>query len=385
MMKATKRIKWLDVTIITIVHHIHDIYTFFLPALQTVIQQTYGLSYQMFGAMLVFQRVPTLLNPFLGILAERIRMRFLMILAPLVTSISMCLILDAPNFLTLCILAFVSGLSSSMFHVPTPVMMKHVSGEYSGVGMSFYMFGGNSARMLAPVLVIASIDLWALGGLLKLIPAGALASLILYIRYRKTDIRKDFHHTKSEGSYWKVIQSFKNLLLVILFFTLLNGVLKSCINSYLTGFLEEQGYNQKIAKLGLSVVYLSGAIGALASGTLSDYVGKRTTVALASLVAPFCMIGFLNTEGYMQFVMLFLTGFFILSPVPVFLSIVNGLKSKHLPFLNGLYMTINFAGSATSTYVLGWWIDMWQYDLAYYIALFAAFGAVPLAFLLPKK
>ena len=48
-------------------------------------------------------------------------------------------------------------------------------------------------------------------------------------------------------------------------------------------------------------------------------------------------------------------------------------------------MTINFAGSATATYILGLWIDIWQYDFAYYMALFISIGAVPLAYLLPKK
>jgi len=48
------------------------------------------------------------------------------------------------------ILLFIAGASVSLFHVPSPVMIKTVSGDQIGTGMSFYMVGGVLARTLGP-------------------------------------------------------------------------------------------------------------------------------------------------------------------------------------------------------------------------------------------
>ena len=93
----------------------------------------------------------------MGILAERIRIRYLMIAAPSVTAITMSMIGLAPTYSFLAILMLVSGISSSSFHVPTPVMIKHVAGDKTGRGMSFYMVGGELARTLGPIIVIGAV------------------------------------------------------------------------------------------------------------------------------------------------------------------------------------------------------------------------------------
>ena len=386
-MQKDNRFKWLDVITITFTHFIHDVYTFFLPPLQIILMEKLAINNFMFGLLSMVQRTPTLLNPFIGIVAERLRMRYLMIFAPFFTALFMSLIGVVPNFTTLCIIIFLSGLSSSLFHVPTPVMIRHISGDKTGKGMSFYMFGGNFARTLSPVIILGVVELWGLNGILNLIPAGALASLILFIRYRKVDLRKDFKKADlpSEGSYIEVFRKYAKLLISIVSITLFTGLLKSCITYFLVGYLEMKGFNPVISKLGLTIVYLSGSLGVFASGTVSDYIGKRTTVLLCILLAPVFMLIFIHMSGNWQLPFLALSGFFTLATVPVFLSIVNSIDSKHLPFLNGTYMTINFLASASATLLVGWGNDMLGYQQMFLIGTILSLLAVPFALMLPKK
>lgn len=386
-MQKDNRFKWFDVIIITFTHFIHDVYTFFLAPLQTILMEKLGLTYGMFGLLAMIQRAPTLLNPFIGIVAEKLRMKYLMIFSPLLTAISMSLIGVVPSYHWLCVIIFLSGISSSLFHVPTPVMMRHISADRPGKGMSFYMFGGNIARTVTPIIIAGIIDLWGLKGTLNLIPAGAVATIVLFVRYRKVDLRKDFKKKEHphEGNYFQVFRKYSRLLLSIVTITFFTGLLKSCITYYLVGYLELSGHTKVVSILGLTVVYLAGSVGVFVSGTVSDYIGKRSTVLITILMAPVFMVLFLYLSKEYHFFLLAATGFFTLASVPVFLSIVNSIKSKHLPFLNGTYMTINFLASSSATLLVGFGNDIWGYQQTYFIATIVSLLAVPFSLMLPKK
>lgn len=151
------------------------------------------------GLLSVIQRIPSLLNPFIGILAEKIKVRYFVIFAPAITTISMSLIGIAQGYTILAILLFVSGISSTLFHVPSPVMIKRVSGPRLGKGMSFFMLGGEIARTIGPLIIVAAVEIWGLKGSLKLIPFGIIASAILFFRLKDIDIRKDFLKEKKEN------------------------------------------------------------------------------------------------------------------------------------------------------------------------------------------
>lgn len=383
--QGKSKFKLTDVWAITIAHHIHDIYTSFLAPLKVQISEAFGLNNTLFGTLAVAQRLPTLLNPFIGILAERVRLRYLMIAAPTITAISMSLIGNAPDYYSLLALVFISGISSMLFHVPTPVMMREVSGDRVGKGMSYYMMGGEFARTLGPIVVLAALDIWGFNGLFRLIPAGVLSSLILYVRFHKTDLRKKFQKLPDEGSHGKVLMKHFNLLGLISLTTLFRGAMKSAFTYYLVGYLHEVGWGSWLSGIALSTIYLSGTAGVFLTGRISDIVGKRSVLLTVSIISPVLMWVFIFSQGFAAFPLLVLIGFFLLAPTPVFLSMVNSIESKHITFLNGVYMTSNFLMSALATMLAGLAFDYLGYIPSFKIAALVALLAVPAVLLLPRK
>lgn len=381
----------INVLAITIAHHIHDIYTSFLPALQPTIISFFGINNRLFGLLSVFQRIPTLFNPFIGVLAERVRIRYLMIFAPTLTAVCMSLMGNVSNYTSLVVLVFISGISSAIFHVPTPVMMKHVSGNKPGVGMGFYMFGGEFARTVGPMVAAASVDIWGFDGMFRLIPAGIVSSLILFIRFRKVDLSKQFTKSeKHEGTHFKVLRRYLVLLTLIALVTFVRGGMKSFFTYYLVGFLEDQEWTPIMAKVGLSVVYLTGTAGSFIAGIASDFIGRRTVLLISTIVSPLLVFAFILSDGNLPFVYLGAIGFFLLAPTPVFLSIVNTIKSKHVTFLNGIYMTSNFLMSALATMLAGFGLDLLDVHfsdplLTLKISAIIAFLAVPIVLFIPLK
>jgi MFS transporter, FSR family, fosmidomycin resistance protein len=383
--KNNRDFKIIDVLAISLAHHIHDIYTSFLAPLKVVISEAFGLNNFMFGTLSVAQRLPTLLNPFIGILAEKVRIRYLMIVSPTITAVAMSLIGTAPDYYSLLALVFISGISSMLFHVPTPVMMRQVSGSRVGKGMSYYMMGGEFARTLGPVVVLAAVDLWGFDGIFHLIPAGLLSSIILYIRFRKVDLSKNFSKLADEGSHIKVLLKHTRMLGIISAIIFFRGAMKSAFTYYLVGYLHEVGWGIWLSGIALSTIYLSGTVGVFFTGRISDLIGRRTVLLIVSIVSPLLMLLFTISDGYAAFPILIVVGFFLLAPTPVFLSMVNSIDSKHVTFLNGVFMTSNFLTSSLATMLAGFAFDTIGYEPAFKISAIVALLAIPSVLLLPKK
>ena len=165
-------------------HFIHDIFTSFLAPLLPLIIQKLSLSLTLAGALAAFQQLPSLINPLLGMLADRGSLRWFVILTPTVTAITMSFIGVAPSYTVLTILLLVAGLSTAIWHTPTPAMVARVSGRQMGLGMSLFMLGGTVAYTVGPLLAVAAVSWWGLDGIWRLIPLGVAASAMLYWRTR---------------------------------------------------------------------------------------------------------------------------------------------------------------------------------------------------------
>jgi len=130
---------------LSICHFIHDIYSSFLAPLLPLFIEKFSMSLSQAGLLASAAQIPSLLNPYIGTLADRISVRYFIILAPAMTAVPMSLIGLAPSYGILLILLFITGISVAVFHVPSPVMISRLSGTKKGLGMSFYMTGGELA------------------------------------------------------------------------------------------------------------------------------------------------------------------------------------------------------------------------------------------------
>jgi MFS transporter, FSR family, fosmidomycin resistance protein len=191
-----KKFESKNVITLSMAHLIHDTYSAFLAPMLPLLIDKLGITVLLAGLLDIVRKLPALANPFIGIMADRMSVRYFVILAPAITSIAMSLLGIAPTYIFLLILAFMAGVGSTIFHVPAPVMIKHVSHDQIGKGMSYYMLGGELARTIGPLMILGAISLWGLEGTYRLIPLGIIASIILYFRLRKIAIRQDFQKKK---------------------------------------------------------------------------------------------------------------------------------------------------------------------------------------------
>ncbi len=363
---------------ISATHLLHDTYTSFFAPLIPLLSDKLGFAYAMAGTLSVVQRLPSLLNPFIGILADRVLIRSGVILCPVITILAMGVLGLAPSITVLAVLMFVSGISAAVFHVTAPVLMRRVSGDKVGRGMSFFMFGGEMARTVGPLLVIAAASWWGLEGIWKLIPVGLVASLLLFLNLRTID--KDGLRHFSIPAKEPLANSFKGMtplfrtLLPIMFF---RGFSKTSLTLFLPSYMVDHGHSLKTAAAALAVLELAGALGALGAGTLSDKAGRKKVLLAIMLISPGLMYLFTLSSGFALWLLLVAMGLVFFASTPVFMAMIHDLNSDRPSLANGIFMTMNFAAGSAIALLIGFFADHFGLALTYKITALIGLLAIP--------
>jgi FSR family fosmidomycin resistance protein-like MFS transporter len=361
---------------------VHDTYTAFLPPLLPLFISRLALSNTQAGALTVFLQAPSVLQPYIGYLADRTSLRYIVILGPAIAAVTMSLLGVAPFYPLLALLLSIVGLSSAVFHSVAPVMAGRLSGGNLGRGMGFWMVGGEFGRTLGPVVIVTAVNLLTLRRTPWLAIAGLLASLLLYV------LLKDVPQAPSTGqeniSFRYGLQSLRPLMLPLVGVTSARVFVLAALTTYLPIFLTEEGEALWIAGFSLTVLEAAGVVGALAGGMLSDRFGRRKVMFLAMLSTPIFMFLFLGATGWVRFPLLLALGLTSLSVAPVIMATVQESAPDNRAMANGLYMALSFGIRAMATLALGAVGDLVGLRVAFAGSALVPLLGLPFVFLLPQ-
>ena len=383
-MKNKKKFQFGNVVTISFAHLSHDIYSAFLAPLLPLLIAKLGISLSMAGLLDVVRKLPSFFNPFIGLMADRICVRYFVILSPAITAIAMSLLGAAPSYPILVILLFVAGISNTLFHVPSPVMIKHVSADQTGKGMSYFMLGGEIARTLGPLLITAAISWWGLEGSWRVMPLGLVASIILYVKLKNIKINQDFQKKKDTGAK----ETFRKLIpffIIIFGITIFRAAMKLSLTLFLPTFLTKQGSSLWLAGISLAILQFSGAIGTFFAGPISDKFGRKNILLITSIVNPILMWIFISANGSYMIPLLIIMGFFLFASGPVLLALVQDTDSDHPSFVNGIFMTISFGVSSLMVLLIGFLGDRFGLILTYRFCAIISVASIPFILMLKNK
>ncbi|MDY6836398.1 MAG: MFS transporter [Thermodesulfobacteriota bacterium] len=363
-------------------HFVHDLYSSFLAPWLPLLIEKLSLSLTLAGSLILFIRLPSLLNPVIGVVADRIEVRYMVIAAPAVTAVCMSLIGLAPDYAVVALLLFIVGLSAAAFHVPGPVMIVRMSGAQLGKGMSCFMAAGELARTVGPLVAVAAVSLWGFEGSYPVMIFGLVASAFLY--WRLCDAR--VHRKRVVGtSIAKTWQAMRHVLVPLTCLVVARALMVASLTTFLPTFMAVSGESLWVGGTALAVLEFSGAFGSLASGTLSDRLGRRFVLLAAMMASPCLMLTFLVARTWAIFAVLVLLGFTVFAAAPVMLAVVQEHAQGMRATANGLYMGINFVVISAITVLVGWMGDMMGLRAAFAWSAVLALAGVPVIFWLPKQ
>ncbi|QHI69452.1 MFS transporter [Tichowtungia aerotolerans] len=381
-----KQFKTGNVLSIAAAHLLHDVFASFFAPLIPLLTQKLGFNYAIAGLLTVIQRIPALLNPLIGLMADRLVIRSAIVAAPVVTITCMCLLGIAPSVAALGILFFVFGISAAVFHVTAPVLMRQVSGDKIGRGMSFFMFGGEMARTLGPLLVTAAVSWWGLEGIWRLIPFGLVASLVLFLNLRKIDKRHIQHQQKTEKApLGQTVREITPFFASITPVMLLRAFSKTALSTFLPAYMVSTGSSIKTAAVALALMELTGAAGALLAGTWSDRIGRKAILIAVAVLSPVLMGLFTIASAPWQWVLIALMGLVLFANTPVFMAMIHDLETDRPSFANGVFMTLNFFAGSIVALLVGIFADRFGFVTTYQLSAAIGLGAIPFTCLIRTK
>ena len=360
-------------------HFVHDIYSAFLAPLLPLIIEKLSLSLTLAGSLSAFTQFPSILTPFIGHLADRYNLRYLVILAPALTATFMSAMGLAPSYAFLVLMLTIVGVSVAFFHAPAPAMVAHISGQRVGKGMSWFMAGGELARTVGPLVAVWAASTWALEGMFRVVVIGWLTSAVLFWRLRDTPIV-----ARKNGSLESILPKVRTLFLPLFIVIFFRMFMVACMTTYLPTFMNLNGSTLFMAGASLSILEFAGVVGALSGGTLSDRLGRRSVLMVITVLSSLSMIVFLNVSGWLLVPVLLLYGFVSIAPGPVFLALIQDHFPENRAVSNGLYISMNFLLRSLAMVLVGMAGDAFGLQAAFMgSALISLLGLVGI-FMLPS-
>ena len=359
-------------------HLFHDLYTSFLAPLLPTLMDNLSLNLTGAGILTSISRLPSILNPIIGYMADKTGARYFVIFAPAFTATLMSLIGSTNSPIALGIVLFLSGASSTVFHASSPGLVAKATESRKGFGLSVYMAGGGIGRGLGPLLAVWAVSIWGLSGLWRLMFLGWGVSLILYFQFRNFEFKP-----KERYSLRKELPYFKRFFIPLAFVLILRSGLTASLNTYLPVFMVQSGTPLWLAGAALSILEISGVIGALVLGPISDKVGRKKVINISIIISAVLVPVFLQLSGWSVFPFLILLGFFSLSTGTIFLALVQDNFQHHRATGNSIYILLIFLSNALMLIVIGIIGDNFGLSLAYWLSSLAAILSIPVMQLLP--
>ena len=378
----TEEFQTKKVSLIAFAHAVHDTYTGMLPAILPLLIEKFMMTNAAAGSLAVFLRIPSLMQPFIGRLADKNNLKLFIILTPAITGVGMSLLGAADSFGFLVLFLLVAGFSSAALHAVAPVLGSSYSGKKLGKGMSFWMVGGEMGRALGPIIVVTTIGYLTLEGLPWLMIAGGLISFFLYEKLKDVST---ISTGASDSAHWRdALKEIRWVMVPIIILVFTRSMVTATLTTFLPTFLRSEGSSLWIAGASLTILEISGMVGTFLAGTLSDRLGRRTMLFVSYIATPVLMVLFVQSSTIMKIPLLILLGLFGIAISPVLMAIVIENTSENRSFANGIYMALGFVVQALATVLVGYISDL--STLRFTFLLSAGFLPLGLIFIffLPK-
>ncbi|MBN2416178.1 MFS transporter [bacterium] len=333
------------------VHAVHDTYTAFLPALLPVFISNLGLSRAEAGMLTVFTQAPSLTQPLIGHLSDRVNLNYWVMLAPALSAILMSMLGIISGYFWLAVLLTLAGFSSAMLHAIGPVITGRFAGRNLGRGMSVWMLGGELGRTLGPIVIVTALAHMTIRSLPWLSIAGIVASVLLFLRFKDLPGPSA---SSAESVHWRTaIAKMGYFMIPLVGIITVRAFLISGLTTYLPTFLTDEGESLWFAGASLTILQAAGAAGAYICGSLSDSLGRRKVLFILMATAPVFTFLFLNTGGWVRLPLLLGLGFTVISTTPVVMAIVQENFPDNRALANGVYMSLSFAIRSAAILIVG--------------------------------
>ncbi len=309
--------------LLTFVHFLTDFYSSLLSPLLPVLILKLDLSLTMAGTLgAVALLTSSLFQPMMGILGDRMKKRYFIIVGPLFAAIFMSSIGLAPNFSILVFLVLLGGFGTASFHPQSVSMAGDVSGERRGFGVSLFIGGGTLGLAVSPLVSTWYVDRFGLENLVWLaIPA--VVGVVLMSR--SLPINNDSQKIVSLSQLMEQFRPHLNAMILLTVVVVIRTMAGIGFTMFLPVLMAKRGMSLITGGIVLTMFTAAGVIGGFIGGLVSDRLGRARVIWTTVLLTTPFLYGFLHTDGILMYTFLFIGGFMVLASNSVAIAMAQEL------------------------------------------------------------
>ncbi len=344
-----------------------------------------GYSFSQAGALLLFSSLgSSLLQPLLGIFADRIRASWLVPAGAVTAAVGSGASGVADSYAGTAVCLMVASVGVAMFHPEAVRFASYVSARSGrqGTGMSFFALGGMSGWAIGPILVTGSVLAFGLSGTVLVAILPLIAAVVLVTERRHLDSFRPDAATRADAgdgpSQWGV---FSLAAAAAMTRTGMQFGLQAFVPLYVWQTLET---SEAIGNAAGSTLMIAGAVGTLVGGRLADRLGFRSVVvrSIAITVPLVALITVSPLAGV--FVLMVLIGISMEGSFYPLVVLAQNAVPRHVGFASGVILGLSIGVGAATAALLGVLADASGLERTVQVLALVAGAAWVLASLLPK-
>jgi MFS transporter, FSR family, fosmidomycin resistance protein len=372
-------------------HLLNDLMQSLLPAIYPIIKEQYGLTFGQIGLLtLAFQLTASLLQPVVGIYADRKPRPYSLVAGMALTLIGLVLLARAGSYPALLLGAAFIGTGSSVFHPEATRMARLASGGRHGFAQSLFQVGGQTGQAIGPLLAAFIVVPHGQRSLLWFSAVALTGMVILwqvgnwYAAQNPAPVKKMPAAAVSPFSEAAAARTTTIAVAVLVGLMFSKSAYTASLSSYYTFYL--MGKYQVAVQTSQMLLFLfliSQVAGSLLGGHFGDRFGRREIIWFSILGAlPFTlMLPFAGLTGTV--ILTTLIGMIMASAFPAILVYAMELMPGRVGMIAGMFYGVSFGLGALSAALLGKLADLTSLETVYHLcAVLPALGL--LTWFLPK-
>lgn len=354
------------VSLISAGHLINDVYGSMITALTPYLIVRGDISTGAAGFILLIYLIgSSIMQPLFGLVSDRSGRRVFAVVGPLWVGVAAAAFGWASNSLLLLAIAALGGIGTAAFHPQAASMVHSLSPRRKGWSMSIFSVGGNIGFASGPIVAagIAVVGLrWTP---IVLIPGVVICSLLARYAPNPKAAAQSFNLSEIRTSF---VRAGRSLALIVSVIAVRSGTQFGLI-LFLPLYYHARGFPVQLGSYYAFVFSLSGALGGLVGGELSDRYGRKIVVVSSLALTTPLLILALVTGGILIWPLLALSGAALLASNSV--TVVQGqeLLPQSTGIASGLTLGLGFGLSGVITSILA--------NLTPHIGLTAVVAIVP--------
>jgi MFS transporter, FSR family, fosmidomycin resistance protein len=389
-MKNGERISLGVLLSICVCHLINDMLQSLLAATYPVLKSDFHLSFAQIGLVtLAYQLTASLLQPMVGLYADRRPTPFSLPVGTLFTFTGLLALSFAPSYPALVLGACILGIGSSVFHPEASRVARMASAGRVGFAQSLFQVGGNIGSALGPVGAAVVVLRWGQRGLgafssLALVSTGILSWVGLWYKRhglsRLAASQRSPRFSRAGDRLSAVeVQTTVALLLILIFSKF---VYLASFGSYYTFYLMRHfGVSLRSAQMHLFAFSAAVAAGTLAGGPLGDRFGRKPVIWFSILGALPVTVLLPHADLYWTGTLSVVIGFILASAFPAIVVYGQELIPYRVGMVTGLFFGLSFGAAGLGAALLGKLADATSIEHVYNVVAFLPGLGVLAAFL----